>query len=266
MVSAFVFTFLPPLPPRQVPGTKFRLCSGGDTKSKFRYLELLCQCCRSWLVRQMWCPIITKKSTTHTTTASKPVKGCDTSSVWNPHHPVDNGVLKGQLEVVGSAAIEVNNRTDGVAPLSTLWHHQLLPIDPDFLQYDISRNVSQVDTEQLVITHGLYRKRYNSEDYMSRSSSNCLKSEAKSEGSALNLATPKTPNLWLQNGSPQTNRWRHIHLFYTVCGPNTRLIQNDRNIMAVDILIQFWKYNIFTPFRDVTFIMNWFTYICWLSY
>lgn len=51
----------------------------------------------------------------------------------SPHHPMDNGVLKGQLELVGSAAVEVNNRTDAVAPFSALRSQQVLPVDPDFL-------------------------------------------------------------------------------------------------------------------------------------
>lgn len=37
----------------------------------------------------------------------------------SPHHPVDNGVLEGQLEGVGSAAVGVNNGTDAVAPPNT---------------------------------------------------------------------------------------------------------------------------------------------------
>lgn len=87
-------------------------------------------------------------------------------SVWSPHHPVGDGGLEGQPELVGSAAIDVSNRTDAVAPLGALRHK--FSINHNFLQHDISRNVSQVDAEHLVVTHSLCRKKQKSREKMSR--------------------------------------------------------------------------------------------------
>lgn len=69
------------------------------------------------------------------------------------HHLLDSGVLEWQLELISFAAIVVDNGSNAVA--EGFRHLQLLPVDPDVLQYDIIWNVPQVDAKHLVVGHRL---------------------------------------------------------------------------------------------------------------
>jgi len=82
----------------------------------------------------LYSPLITRTNTRNTPPPPPPPPPTTTTgSVWSPHHPVDNSVLEGQLELIGSASINMNNRIDADATFNTLCHHQLLPVDPHFL-------------------------------------------------------------------------------------------------------------------------------------
>lgn len=74
-----------------------------------------------------------------------------------------DSVLEGQPQVVGSAAIYMDNWTDAETPFNALRHLQLLPIYPYVLQYDIRWNISQVDAENLVVIYRLYGNNQNSD-------------------------------------------------------------------------------------------------------
>lgn len=69
------------------------------------------------------------------------------------HRALDSGVFKWQPELIRSATVAVDKSTDAVAQF--LRHLQLLPVDPDVLQDNISWNVSQVDAKHLLVKDGV---------------------------------------------------------------------------------------------------------------
>lgn len=75
------------------------------------------------------------------------------SQFFSSHRLLDNGVFKRQPQLIPSATVAVDKRTDAVAQWFS--HLGLLPVDPDVLQHHVSWNVSQVDAEDPVISDGL---------------------------------------------------------------------------------------------------------------
>lgn len=73
--------------------------------------------------------------------------------LYSSHRLLDNGVFKWQPELIRSATIAVDKRTNAVAQFFS--HLQLLLVNPDILKDDISWNVSQVDAKDLVVNDRL---------------------------------------------------------------------------------------------------------------